>query len=165
LPLPDLKVLLSLAERSTHVRMEHGHQILTEDGRSFLPTARAIWDRLIDLPISLCLNENAVAGDAATAAYEESRGAAETQGAPVFDELSSAHRQSIARKRKKGMDAFAARRRAVGRLGLPQVHAHRLRQLDEEEGAWRAELTTREAALPDLAAILVVHVARAGSLQ
>jgi len=138
---------------------------LTEDGRSFLPTARAIWDRLVDLPISLCLNENAVAGDAATAAYEESRGAAETQGAPVFDELSSAHRQSIARERKKGMDAFAARRRAVGRLGLPQVRAHRLRQLDEEEGAWRAELTRREAALPDLAAILRVHVARAGSLE
>src|SRR5262249_20336586 len=26
---------------------------LTEDGRSFLPTARAVWDRLIELPVSL----------------------------------------------------------------------------------------------------------------
>jgi hypothetical protein len=106
-----------------------------------------------------------VADDAAGAAYETSRGAAETQGAAIFDELSSAHRQSIARERKKGVHAFAARRRAVERLGLPQVRAHRLRQLDEEEHAWREALTTREAALPDLAAIQLVHVARAGNLQ
>lgn len=138
---------------------------LTEDGRSFLPTARAIWDRLIDLPKSLCLEKNAVAGDAATAAYEASRGAAETQGGAVFDELSSAHRQSIAREHKKGMHAFAARRRAIEQLGLPQVRAHRLRQLDEEERPWREELTTREATLPDLAAILLVHVRRAERLQ
>jgi hypothetical protein len=138
---------------------------LTEDGRSFLPTARAIWDRLIHLPKDLHLEQEALAGHAATAAYEASRGAAETQGAAIFDELSSAHRQSIARQRKKGMQAFAARRRAVERLGLPQVRSHRLHQLDEEERAWTEELSTREAALPDLAAILLVHVARAGSLR
>ena|SRR6516162_5081830 len=91
---------------------------LAEDGRSFLPTARAIWDRLIDLPTSLHLEENAVVGHAATAAYEASRRAAETQGAAVFDELCSAHRQSIARERKKGIQAFASRRRAIERQGL-----------------------------------------------
>jgi hypothetical protein len=138
---------------------------LTEDGRSFLPTARVIWDRLIDPPRDLGLEQEAVADDAATAAYEASRGVAETQGAAVFDELSSAHRQSIARERKKGTHVFAARRRAIERLGLPQVRAHRLRQLDEEERAWTAELSTREGALPDLAAILLVHVVRAGSPQ
>ena len=71
----------------------------------------------------------------------------------------------IARERKKGTHAFAARRRAIERLGLPQVRAHRLRQADEEERAWTAELSTREAAVPDLAAILLVHIVRAGSLQ
>jgi superfamily II DNA/RNA helicase len=139
--------------------------LLTEDGRSFLPTARAIWDRLIDLPGDLRLEREAVADDAATAAYEASRGAAETQGAAIFDELSSAHRQSIARERKKGVHAFAARRRVIERLGLPQVRSYRLRHLDEEERAWREELTTREATLPNLAAILLVHLARAERLQ
>ena len=138
--------------------------LLTEDGRSFLPTARAIWDRLIDPPIDLRLVQEAAARDAA-AAYEASRAAAETQGAAIFDELSSAHRQSIARERKKGLHAFAARRRAVEGLGLLQVRAHRLRQLEEEERAWRQELTTRETALPDLALIQLVRVARAENLQ
>jgi hypothetical protein len=135
---------------------------LTEDGRSFLPTARAIWDRLIDLPRELRLEQEPLADDAAGAVYEASRSAAETQGAAIFDELSSAHRQSTARERNKGVHAFAARRRAIERLGLPQVRSHRLRQLDEEERVWRQALTAREAALPDLAAILLVHVARAG---
>jgi len=62
--------------------------------------------------------------------------------------------------------AYRLSRRAVAPLsGKVWVRAHRLRQLDEEARAWTAELSTRELVLPDLAAILLVHVARAKSLQ
>src|SRR5215813_176078 len=136
---------------------------LTEDGRSFLPTARVIWDRLIELHASLHLAETTVSGDAAVAAYEASRVAAEGHGASVFDDLSSAHQHGIARERKKSAHAFASRRRAIERLGLPQVRSHRLYQLDEEEHEWISKLSAREAALPDLTAILLVNVACAAN--
>jgi len=138
---------------------------LTEDGRSFLPTARAIWDRLINPPTELRREDNDLEGDGAIVAYEASRRVAELQGMSVFDELASTHRQSIARERKKGTHAFAGRRRAVERIGLPQVRAHRLRQLDADERAWATDLSAREAVLPDLAAILLVHVVHAGRQQ
>jgi superfamily II DNA or RNA helicase len=138
---------------------------LTEDGRVFGPTARTIWDRLIDLPTDLKQATEEISGPLAVDAYEASRLAAETQGAIVFEELASAHQHGIVRERKKGSHAFASRRRAIERLGLPQVRAHRLRLLNQEEQAWSNELAAREAALPDLAAILMVRLAPMGSGQ
>jgi hypothetical protein len=138
---------------------------LTEDGRVFGPTARTIRDRLIDLPSGLSHANGEISETLAVDAYEASRKAAEAQGATVFEELAAAHEFSIVRERKKGTHAYASRRRAIERLGLPQVRAHRLRVLAEEEQAWFRELAAREAALPDLAAVLMVRVAPMGSSQ
>ena len=72
------------------------------------------------------------------------------------------HKLSIVRERKKGGHAFASRRRAIERLGLPQVRSYRLRILADEEQAWNRELAARETALPDLAAVLMVRIAPMG---
>jgi superfamily II DNA or RNA helicase len=138
---------------------------LTEDGKVFGPTARTIWDRLIDLPIGSSQAVADLSGTLATDAYEASRKAAEAQGAPVFDELAADHRLRIVRVRKKGIHAFSSRRRSIERLGLPQVRAHRLRLLAEEEQEWSNEIAAREAALPDLAAVIMIRVTRMGSVQ
>lgn len=136
---------------------------LAEDGRVFGPTARTIWERLIDLPNGLSQAGEEISGSTAVDAFDASRKAAEAQGAAVFEELAAAHQMSIMRERKKGTHAFSSRRRAIERLGLPQVRAHRLRILEDEEQAWTRELAAREAALPDLAAVLMVRVAPIGA--
>jgi hypothetical protein len=138
---------------------------LTEDGRVFGPTARTIWDRLIELPNGLSQAGEDISGTMALQAYEVSRKAAEAQGATVFEELASNHRLRLVRERKKGIHAFSSRRRAIERLGLPQVRAHRLRFLAEEERAWSNEIAAQEAALPDLAAVIMLRVAPMGNFQ
>ena len=135
---------------------------LAEDGRLFGPTARTIWERLIDQPMGMDQAGEEISGSAAADAFDASRKAAEDQGAAVFEELADAHQMGIMRERKKGTHAFSSRRKAIERLGLPQVRAHRLRILEDEEQAWARELATRETALPDLAAVLMVRVAPMG---
>lgn len=135
---------------------------VSDDGRVFSPTARTIWDRLIDLPAGLSQAMDDLSGAPALQAYEASRAAAEAQGAAVFEELMADHHLSIVRERKKGEHAFTSRRRAIERLGLPQVRSYRLRILADEEQAWNRELAARETALPDLAAILMARVAPMG---
>jgi hypothetical protein len=135
---------------------------LAEDGRVFGPAARTIWERLIDLPDGLSQAGEEISGSAAVDAFYSCRKAIEAQGAPIFEELAAAHQMNIMRERKKGAHAFASRRRAIERLGLPQVRAHRLRTLEEDNQAWNRELTTREAALPDLAAVLMARVSPMG---
>ena len=136
---------------------------LAEDGRVLGPTARTIWERLIDQPMGLSQAGEEISGSAAADAFDAGRKAAEVQGAAVFEELAAAHQMSIMRERKKGTHAFSSRRRAIERLGLPQVRTHRLRILGEEEQSWIQELAAREAALPDLAAVLMVRVAPTGA--
>ncbi len=135
---------------------------LAEDGRVFGPTARSIWERLIDQPMGMDQAGEEISGSAAADAFDASRKAAEDQGAAVFEELADAHQMGIIREHKKGTHAFSSRRKAIERLGLPQVRAHRLRILEDEEQAWARELATRETALPDLAAVLMVRVAPMG---
>jgi hypothetical protein len=136
---------------------------LAEDGRVFGPTARTIWERLIDLPDGLSQAGAEISDSTAVDAFDASRKAAEAQGAIVFEELAAAHQVSILRERNKGTHAFSSRRRAIERLGLPQVRAHRLKILEDEEQAWTRELVAREAALPDLAAVLMVRVVPNGT--
>jgi superfamily II DNA/RNA helicase len=135
---------------------------VSDDGRVFGPTARTIWDRLIDLPVGLRQKNDDLSDAPALQAYDASRSAAETQGAAVFEELLAAHQLSIIRERKKGGHAFASRRRAIERLGLPKVRSYRLRILADEEQAWARDITAREIALPDLAAVLMARVAPMG---
>jgi superfamily II DNA or RNA helicase len=135
---------------------------VSDDGRVFGPTARTIWDRLIDLPVGLRQTTDDLSDASALQAYDASRSAAETQGAAVFEELLAAHQLSIIRERKKGGHAFASRRRVIERLGLPQVRSYRLRILADEEQAWSRDLAARETALPDLAGVLMARVAPVG---
>ena len=99
---------------------------VSDDGRVFGPTARTIWDRLIDIPAGLSQATHDISGAGAVQVYDASRSAAEVQGAAIFEELLAAHQLSIVRERKKGEHAFASRRRAIERLGLPQVRSYRL---------------------------------------
>ncbi len=135
---------------------------VSDDGRVFGPTARTIWDRFIELPAGLSQATDDLSGEFASRAYETSRAAAEAQGAAVFEELLADHQLSVVRERKKGGHAFSSRRRAIGRLGLPQVRTYRLRILADEEQAWNRELAARETALPDLAAVLMIRIAHMG---
>jgi hypothetical protein len=82
-------------------------------------------------------------------AFEQSRTAADQQGKALFDELVQRHRERIGQERRKMAVAFAARRRAVERLGLPQVRDFRLAQLIQEEASWRHDFAQREHGLPD----------------
>ena len=130
-----------------------------DDGRIFAPTARFIWDRLLAGAPAAGPVLHGAAAAAAFAAVERS---AREHGRPVYQELIHAHRADVAARRERGEYSFAARRRSIGRLGLPAVRNHRLAQLDAEERSWRAALARENESSPDLAPLVVVRVEGAG---
>lgn len=137
---------------------------LSDEGRVLAPTARAIWDRLIDMDgDGDALTPVAIRGDEAEALHERSRTEAEATGKTLFDELLQSHQDGMKRQREKGNASFAARRRAIERIGLPQVRDHRLRELDKEEKDWARDLLAQDDALPELTALLMLRVAPEGS--
>jgi len=128
---------------------------LADDGRVFAPTARHIWDQLLVTKPTILRHLDI---ETSHQAFDQLRGAAERQGKTIYDEQVAAHRERLAREREKGEYAFAARRRAIERIGLPQVRNHRLSLLEQEEERFRVELERRAQILPEMAPLALVRV-------
>src|SRR5258708_15687528 len=138
---------------------------VSDDGRELGPTARVIWDRLLELEFeNVRLRPAALIGESARAAYEQTRNQAENAGRPLYDELLGNHRRYLDQEKQKSAQAIASRRRALERVGLSRVREHRLAQLAGGERTTAAGLAARSAVFADRNAILVVRLAAPGEL-
>jgi superfamily II DNA or RNA helicase len=130
---------------------------LHDDGRILLPTARRIWDFILsDTPEV----RGYLSGSEALAAFERQHEAAEVQGKSEYEELVHVYRAHLTREREKRAHAFDARRRALDRIGLPTVRAHRLALLEREEQAWQEQLERQTDVMPELVPLIVLRVER-----
>jgi hypothetical protein len=132
-----------------------------DDGRNLVPTARHIWDCLMEDEPEVD-QMGTKTGNEVEGIFGRLRTEAERQGEDAFHELYSRHQQRLKREQEKGLYAFGVRREAIGRLGLLEVRQHRLKRLDEEERVWAAQLKKREQALPELQPVMLLRV-EAGS--
>jgi superfamily II DNA or RNA helicase len=128
-----------------------------DDGRTLVPTARHIWEALMEdgsevvqLGTKTCVEVDTV--------FRRLRTDAERQGEDSFHDLHARQKQRLKREQEKGEYAFQVRRDALGRLGLAEVRQHRLKRLEEEQRAWADELRKREHILPDLQPIILLRV-------
>lgn len=128
-----------------------------DDGRNLVPTARHIWDALLeDRPEVVQVGTKT--GAEVEMVFRNLRTEAERLGENAFHELYARQQQRLKREQEKGQYAFQVRREALGRLGLPEVRQHRLKRLGDEELAWAAELRKREQILPDLQPVILLRV-------
>jgi superfamily II DNA or RNA helicase len=128
---------------------------LADNGMVYVPTAKRIWD--------LMLSADAEVGamwdmDLAMQAHEKMHEAAEEHGRPIYEELVREHRNRISREREKADYAFAARRRNIEKIGLPQVRNYRLNLLDQEEHDLKEQLDRKAQAYPELTPLLMIRV-------
>ena len=89
---------------------------------------------------------------------EKLQNAAEEHGKPVYEALVQEHRARIAREREKADYAFAARRKTLQRIGLPQVRNYRMNLLAQEERILQEQLDQKAHAYPEMAPLLVIRV-------
>lgn len=128
---------------------------LNDDGRVFLPTARYIWEQLLTEEVEI---QKHLCGEEATKAFSIVWETALVQGKGIYEELLRKHHQQLEKEREKSMYAFAARRRAIERIGLPQVRDYRLAQLTQEEQTWREAMQQKSEVTPELIPLLLMRV-------
>jgi len=128
---------------------------LADDGKVFIPTARHLWDRLLSVNADVRCH---LGVDESNKAYGRLMEIAEKHGRTIYDELVQEHRSHLTREREKGEYAFAARRRIVERVGLPQVRDHRLSLLREEERIFSAAIERKKEVHPEMAPLLIIRV-------
>lgn len=88
--------------------------------------------------------------------------AAEEHGKPIYEALVQEHRARIAREREKADYAFAARRKTIERIGLPQVRNYRLALLAQEEKTFQQQIEERAHVYPEMVALLLIRVEGVG---
>jgi superfamily II DNA or RNA helicase len=128
---------------------------LANDGRVFTPTARHLWDQLLSTTPAIRTHLDT---DVSRDAFERLVAIAEAHGRSMYDELVQKHRTRLSREREKGAYAFAARRRAIERIGLPQVREHRLHLLQQEERAFHDALERKTHVSPEMTPLLIIRV-------
>ena len=139
------------------VRRGYVSVFLSEEGKLFLPTARHIWDALqtAEAQVQATLGQ-----DESIIAHERLQEAAEQAGQELFDELQQAHLASVAREEERGIVSFASRRKAIERVGLPEVRQFRLSRCDADESEWRRELQSARQIVPEIRPLLMLRIVK-----
>jgi superfamily II DNA or RNA helicase len=132
---------------------------LADNGMVYMPTARHVWDQLLTTSTQV---RSALDAAFSQAAFEKLRNAAEEHGKSIYEALVQEHRGRIAREREKASYAFAARRKTIERIGLPQVRHYRLNLLAQEERSVQEQLDQKVHTYPDMAPLLVIRVEGGG---
>jgi hypothetical protein len=139
----------------------------TDDGRTFVPTAKRIWDLLLTEQIEILDARGVVPGVDGEGEdwahwFELSQLAASTQGERLFSELQDEHNIRLKEDRERAQYAYSARYQAIGRIGLPAVREHRRKRLEQEHQARMTALDDASACVPDLNAVMMLRVGASG---
>lgn len=137
------------------VRRGYVSVFLSEEGKLFLPTARHIWDALQTAEIQV---KSTLGHNESVAAYERLQEAAEQAGQGLFEALQQVHLTSVTREEERGTVAFSSRRKAIERIGLPEVRQYRLVRCDAEETEWRNELELARQIVPEIRPLLLMQI-------
>jgi len=132
---------------------------LADNGMVYIPTARHVWDQLLAASTHV---RSVMETSVSQATFEKLQNAAEEHGKPIYEALVQEHRGRIAREREKADYAFAARRKTVERIGLPQVRNYRLNLLSQEERSFQEQLDQKAHAYPEMVPLLVIRVEGGG---
>lgn len=130
-----------------------------DNGRSFVPTAKRIWDLLLTEHVKI---QQSAELEHAIEWFESSSKAAHAQGEQLFNEQLDEHRSWLSEEFDRATYSFESRQQAIDRVGLPAVREHRRKRLQAEHEVRMASLRDAETYLPDMNAVLVLRIGQSG---
>ncbi|WP_232300557.1 DEAD/DEAH box helicase [Desulfonatronovibrio magnus] len=128
---------------------------LSHEGKVFLPTARHIWDTLITTdPVY----EGAMDQPESADAFESLSQAIKEAGREFFDDLKQKHLSSLVKEEERGKTAFEYRKKAIARIGLPEVRQYRQSKCNVEELKWKEQLKSAREVVPEIRALMITEI-------
>ena len=156
---------VSLDSKAMNSRQETFFAVYTDQiDKSYPATAKRIWDALlsnqaIGLKTPNASIQTVIRSDLDNVIlFEKQQQQAIDIGTTVFNALKDRHSESLVQEKEKADYAFSARRRAIERIGLPEVRNHRLQALDQELKEWKITFDEPQSIMPDLQAVLLLRV-------
>lgn len=128
---------------------------LSDEGKVFLPTARHIWDTILAKDPVL---EGTLDQPKSAQAFEKLNQTVRETGQELFEVLKQKHVASIIREEERGKTAFDYRRKAIARIGLPEVRQYRQAKCDAEELRWKEQLQSAREIIPEIRPLVITAI-------
>lgn len=120
------------------------------NGQYYATASQRVWDAVCSKEFDILPHELAAAPAEHQSLYALLHQAAQQEGKAIFESMLAATQADLDNHYEKGEYSFNARKRAIERVGLPEVRQYRLRQLNSEYALWRQELDKKRIAIPDM---------------
>lgn len=120
------------------------------NGQYYATASQRVWDAVCSKEFDILPHELAAAPAEHQSVYALLHQAAQQEGKAMFESMVAATQADLDNHYEKGEYSFNARKRAIERVGLPEVRQYRLRQLNSEYALWRQELDKKRNAIPDM---------------
>ena len=128
---------------------------LSEDNVNYRQTAYFIWDCLMSKYYnSTNLSEKTASKQIAEYLIQEARNTGES----IFNDLKEEHIQQIKMEKIRAKTSFSSRKRAIEKIGLPEVRNYRLKELQKEEEIWQKQIETAELIIPNLKPLIILKI-------
>ncbi|MFP4039638.1 MAG: DEAD/DEAH box helicase [Desulfosudaceae bacterium] len=131
---------------------------ISKEGRVFLPTARHIWDSIQTAEIDVV---NTLDQQKSASIFAQLMKSAEDAGKETFEALKQEHKDALAKEEERGRVWFDSRRKAIERVGLPEVRQYRMVRCDAEEAQWKKELDAAARVVPEIRPLLLMRIVKA----
>ncbi|MDA3917248.1 MAG: helicase-related protein [Deltaproteobacteria bacterium] len=127
----------------------------TEDGKVYLPTARHIWDTIIN---SEPVFYGTLPPKESVDAFEWLQTIAEDAGQELFNTLQQNHLRTLEKEKTRGSYFFNSRKKSIELIGLPEVRQYRLNKLVEEKTVWLKDLERAGQIIPEIKPLLLLKI-------
>ncbi|ENF6403029.1 TPA: hypothetical protein ACXP16_005189 [Klebsiella variicola subsp. variicola] len=83
---------------------------------------------------------------------------AQKEGKAIFESMLIANQTDLDNQFEKGEYSFNARKKAIERVGLPEVRQFRLRQLRSEYALWLQDIDKKRRVFPDMVLHTIIEI-------
>ncbi|WP_162523516.1 helicase-related protein [Calorimonas adulescens] len=128
---------------------------INNEGKMRLPSAEAIWDRLVSTDAHITYDGMKEIEDGV---YGELYKRVSEYASSMFYEIRDAYIKNRDEERKRMEYAFTLKKEMIGRVGLETVKRHRLNELEKEKKAWEDKFAKSRNIIPSLYPLCILYM-------
>lgn len=148
------------------IRLVAGHErrcqympvYIKPNGQYYATASQRVWDAVCSKEFEILPQDLAVDSSLHQSIYALMHKVAQEEGKAIFESMLTANQTDLDNQFEKGEYSFNARKKAIERVGLPEVRQFRLRQLSSEYALWLQDIDKKRRVIPDMVLHTIIEI-------
>ncbi|MGV3914236.1 DEAD/DEAH box helicase [Citrobacter braakii] len=148
------------------IRLVAGHErrcqympvYIKPNGQYYATASQRVWDAVCSKEFEILPQDLAVESSLHQSIYSLMHKVAQEEGKAIFESMLTANQTDLDNQFEKGEYSFNARKKAIERVGLPEVRQFRLRQLSSEYALWLQDIDKKRRVIPDMVLHTIIEI-------